>query len=355
MVRVNDGETQFLNKISSGQRKSLSLIRNFVKDIWNSDQIINEFGHHGIKHGENIANLAFKLSEANQGRLLSSDEIFLILSAAYLHDIGILCDIQKYPEIKEIAEKYYNLKFDPNFLDLINKPNNIKEKKFLRDNHHLFTAAWIKFAHQTGRSSLGEVLKSVPTELIGDLIDICRYHSKIPIGICDVYSADNDDLRKQLIVAILRLSDALDIDTKREHIDTIEKYENKPENVISKWIQNRTEVSFISNTIEIRIGLNASDKERYGSLIYDIGIAKFQTKNKPIISILVQNNIPIIYGPKTGVMENQKLENLPDPIVLKLEEYRLQKEKIKLAGEKGPIPAEILSEELTIWLRAIIV
>ena len=90
---------------------------------------------------------------------LSDQEIYLLLSGIYLHDIGMQCDVAKFDEIKTKAEEF-GAKFNIEFM--LCDGNYSKEmQKAIRKNHQFLTAAWIDFSNRTGKSVLGPAAKEI--------------------------------------------------------------------------------------------------------------------------------------------------------------------------------------------------
>ncbi len=78
-------------------------IREAAEKIWcvEAPRVIQDFTDHGINHYERLAEYAVTLLMANQGRPLSKEEAYLLLAGIYIHDIGMQCDVVRFPAIKE--------------------------------------------------------------------------------------------------------------------------------------------------------------------------------------------------------------------------------------------------------------
>lgn len=129
MAKFTDIELNLLETIKEDRLKtSLALIRETMEDIWGFDspRIINDYTDHGEKHCERIADYVSHLVQANDGKKLSSVEMYLLLSGIYLHDIGMQCDVVKHPNLKSGAEKY-GAKFNNNFESITSSAYNIEE------------------------------------------------------------------------------------------------------------------------------------------------------------------------------------------------------------------------------------
>jgi len=345
MAKFSDVEKQLMERITNDRlHASLEQIRQAAEDIWAADspQIVQDFTSHGMGHSERLAGFAAKLLENNGGRALSSKESYILLAGIYLHDIGMKCDVIRFSEIKENAEKL-GAKFDVEFSAETSSGYNIDEQKEIRKNHHYLSAAWIDYAKRTGDTFLGPAAKQIPPDLVSDLIDVCKYHSKLPINECPITFKSDPNERKQLVAAILRFSDELDIDKNRVTIETVKNFRLDPNNAVYWWLHNFTTLSISDhNAITLIVQLNPVDKEKYGSIVLTAFITNFQTKNRPVIIILNQNGIPVTMNAESRVEENSYTEQLPQEIARALESM-----------EDRSDPLRELAGEVCTWLQAI--
>lgn len=185
--------------------------------------------------------------------------------------------------------------------------------------------------------------KQIPPDLVSDLIDVCKYHSKLPITECAITFKSDSNERKQLVAALLRFSDELDIDKNRVTIETVKNFRLDPNNAVYWWLHNCTKIVISDhNAITIIIQLNPVDKKKYGSLVHTAFFTNFQTKNRQVINILKQNGVPVTISAESGVEENSYAEQLPQEIARALESM-----------EDRSDPLRELAEEVRTWLQAI--
>lgn len=345
MAKFTEIETEILKHITDSRlQSSLEKIREAMEDIWADDapRIIQDYTDHGIKHSERLADFASKLLQANDGRDLSAQEMYLLLAAIYLHDIGMQCDVVKFPKIKERAENL-GAKFEVEFTAKTASKYSIEEQKAIRKNHQYLTSAWIDHANRTGETVLGQAAKTIPEDIVDDLMDVCKHHAKLPITDCPLTFKFNPIERKQLVASLLRFSDELDVDGRRVSIETVKNFSLDPENSVYWWLHNRTKVVFSArNVIILSIRLHADDAKQYGSIIHEAFITEFHTKNRPVLSVLARDGIPIVISDDSRVVEDDRAERLPIEIVQVLE---------AIQQESNPLIE--LAEEVRIWLRAI--
>ena len=115
----------------------------------------------------------------------------------YLHDIGMQCDVVRFPKIEEKAERL-GANFNCTFSSEVASCYSLEEQRDIHKNHQFLTAAWIDYSFLTGDTILGQAIKTIPEELISDLIDVCKYHSGLPITECPQEFKFDPKGRKQL-------------------------------------------------------------------------------------------------------------------------------------------------------------
>jgi WD40 repeat protein len=345
MSELTEFEQKFLNCIPENSLKtSLALIRQANEIIWANEapRIIKDYTDHGIEHSKRLIANAWKILDANDGKPLSSKEIYLLVAGIYLHDIGMQCDLNNNPQVKEKAEQL-GAQFDLNFSARTSSAYDIEEQKSIRNNHQFLSAAFIDYAFRSGLTFLGQAAKSIPEELVADLMDICKYHSKLPITDCPSSFAFDPSQRKQFVAAILRFADELDIDGQRVLIEIVSNFKLDPQNSLYWWLHNRTKIIFIArNVVLLNIRLEQNDLLNFGSLIKETFISEFQAKNQPILNVLRQNGVPMAISAESDVVKDDLAEPLPFEIV-NLFQIKLQ----------AATPLDKLADEVSIWLRTV--
>lgn len=319
MPRFTEVERRILQKynLDPGLSNSLASIRGVMEDIWANDapKIVQNFTDHGEKHSERVAYFAEKLLQVNPSVEFSQEEIYLFLGGIYLHDIGMQCDIVKYPEIKRKAENL-GAKFNESFTAKTTNRYSLEEQKEIRKNHHLISAAWIDYLYAGKDQVLSHRIKTVPYDLVDDLIDVCKFHSKLSINDCPDYSVNYPDTRKRMVASLLRLADELDITGTRVNIETVKIFSIEPDNSIYWWLHNYTKINFVGcNKIHLKVDLHPEDFDAYSSFIQEDYITTFKNKNQPILNVLVGQNIPIVFDNNPGVVKHSRVEKFPPDIV----------------------------------------
>lgn len=347
MAKFTESEKLFLKCISDDRLlTSLSKIREAMEDIWceSAPRLVRDYTDHGEKHSARLVGFVDRLLLANDGKKLLEEEIYLLLAGIYLHDIGMQCDISKHSKIKEKAEEM-GANFHFNFLSNSSSNYKPKEQDSIRENHQYLTAAWIDFAY-TNENELSPTIKTVPSKFVSDLIDVCKYHSKLAITDCAESFTLFPTLRKRMVAALLRFADELDIGSERVTLNTVKFFSFNPNNSIYWWLHNHTTISFSSkNSVLIKISLHPEDMELYGSFIKKEYIDSFRTKNHPILNSLLRENITIFIDEDSGVVRDEYFEKFPSEIKSILNKMILP--------DKTDTHFYSLFEEVKIWLQAI--
>jgi hypothetical protein len=318
MAKFTKFEEELIESIEEPRlRTSLAMIRQAAEDIWASDtpHIIRDFTDHGIEHSERLVQYAVQLMKANAGNPFLTQQLYLLLAGIYVHDIGMQCDVVQFPKIKERAEALGAV-FDHEFTAQTASNYSVDEQKAIRRNHQYLTIAWIDYAYRTGETVLGPAVKTVPGELIAELMDVCLYHARLPIANCPPMLKSYPNQRKQLVAALLRFADELDVDCHRVNIETVKNFRLDPSNSIYWWLHNRTNITFSApNVVRLTIRLHPEDARRRGATVHTAFITEFQRKNRPVLDVLRQDGFPIAIDGDSEVVEDDYTEPLPSEIV----------------------------------------
>lgn len=296
--------------------RSLTSIRGVMESIWANEapRVVTDYTDHGEEHSKRVAYFAEKLLQANPDAKFSQQEIYLLLAGIYLHDIGMQCDIVKYPEIKKKAEGL-GAKFKKGFTAKTTGDYSFEEQKEIRKNHDFLSAAWIDYLYEGKDPVLSHGIKSIPYDLVDDLIDVCKFHSKLPITDCSDCFSDYPNSRKKMVSSLLRFADELDISSTRVKLETVKIFSINPENSIYWWLHNYTKINFVDcNKINIKVNLHPEDFKLYSSFVREDYITKFKSKNKPVLDILVEQRIPVVIDNNSDVVAHNRAEKFPPEI-----------------------------------------
>ena len=245
-------ESKLFNLIKKDTlRTSIELAIEFVKEIWDSDRLLTNFTDHTIKHNFKVLEIIEKMPNICKVNYLDEKEIYVLIMGIFLHDIGMQCDIRIRSNVKEEAERIFNVKFSQTYSNNKGTQLTIKQQKEIRDNHSLITAAWISILYYEKFH--------IPERMVEDIIDVCKYHSKLNIEDCPRNFKNHTRCRKKLIATILRLGDELDISYDRDRIGKVKESSIPEKSKIYWYIYYITDVEIDSNSIKIQYRINPEE------------------------------------------------------------------------------------------------
>ena len=294
---------------------SIRNIREAVSAIWTEDvRIIHDYTDHGLEHSERIfTKLYGLLSPENAIASLQENELYVLIIGVILHDIGMQCDVKKHSQIMDVAVKKFGAKFDTEFVPGTANAYSKEEQNEIRKNHHLLTAAWLDCSFKRKSDFPNNALQSIDSQYREDLINVCRFHSKLDIMNCPDLSKISR-IRCRFLAALLRLGDELDIDKYRVKLHTVENFTIDLENSIYWYIHDHTQILIEDHIISLRIYLSQEDHAVCSEILQDIVINKFKSKNAKLIEILIKNGIKAVISESSSVEIDEYAPLLPDPI-----------------------------------------
>lgn len=175
-----------------GWPRSLNGIRIATRQIWQRP-LHRYYTDHSVEHSKRIIEKLSKLTETlvQETRTgISSTEVYVLLAAAYLHDIGMQDENYEGGDLEEI-----------------------------RNNHHKLTRKLIteRYAKQSDRSIPLGFNDLVPVDIVDTIAAVAEAHRKTDLRDSqynEFYSGDGS-IRPRFLAALLRLADELDIDYRR--------------------------------------------------------------------------------------------------------------------------------------------
>lgn len=294
---------------------SIHNIRQAVSAIWTEDvRIVHDYTDHGLEHSERIfAKLHGLLAPENAFDSLQENELYVLIIGVMLHDIGMQCDVKKHPQIMDAAVKNFGAKFDTEFASGTANAYSKKEQNEIRKNHHLLTAAWLDCGFKGKSGFPNHALQSIDSQYREDLINVCRFHSKLDITDCPERSRISR-IRCQFLAALLRLGDELDIDKYRVNLQTVETFNFDPENSIYWYVHHHTQILIENHVITLKIYLAREDYTVCNEILQDTVINKFKSKNAKQIEILIKNGVKAVISDNSSVEIDEYTNPLPASI-----------------------------------------
>jgi len=177
-------------------------VREKAKAIWRKP-LLRQYTDHAIEHSERVISILEKLCLLLE-EPLTDDEVYVLLCAAYLHDIGM--QQENFFKVAVIQERYSEDEIAAALDD------QMQREAMIREWHHLIGEERIKY-------ELGE--KCIEPEFIDEVALVAKGHTKEDLGSYEDGSKGGGPMRLKLLAALLRLADELDLDYRRVKLDEL--------------------------------------------------------------------------------------------------------------------------------------
>ena len=289
-------------KLGEDFAPKIDIIKQEAEKIWTKGELYHVYYTlHGLDHSIYVIKILEKLIDGlNPKDNLNETEIFYLLSAAFLHDVGMQC---KYQDDGERAAKISKSK---------GKPYSVQD--LIRDEHHTRSGRYIK---DNFKSLKLDHFEAECIRLISEghrqiELDSKEYDDQL-IGL--------ESVRVRLLSALLRLADELDIAYTRapEILFDILK-EDMPDYSHLQWLKHYYTSGVLINTLEtngkkrtsIEIHCHYPNKE-VGRKITEILISKpIEDTLKDLRLILLEYGLNLNLDHK--IKCNPDLKEIPDDI-----------------------------------------
>ena len=290
------------NQLAQEQKNTVQACMIFTEKLWSTDRIIQYFTDHGPQHSLRVLEYIEQMPNICGYGFLDQDEIFVLLLGIVLHDIGMQCDIRVLNDVREQAESDYSISFSESY----DKKQMLTDKhqRELRKNHSSLTAAWIKQVKISSKSSsLAHALANLHGVFCDDLADVCRYHSFYDIQECPYSFKSYPKKRKQLVAALIRLGDELDIDYRRVTDSVLEHIAIPDEGAIHFLLHINTVISISDNAINTYYNLQKGDIDSHKSNL-QIYHDRFVKKNRDTLNILIRHGCSLYFSSPVFLRED---------------------------------------------------
>lgn len=266
LLKLLNGNSTLLASIEKCEKQGTPILDKYITNF-------PDYTDHTINHSKKVLEYA-EYALAKEVKNLTQDEIYILIMAGFLHDIGMCPTNEMKKRIKE----------SPEF-----KASNKSFEDYLRNIHHELSYEYItKHWKKLG------IVNEVYAEAIGlvgmghrivDLLDFDNYNTEFPV------QSGTEYVCLPYLAAVLRLADELDITNDRTPELLFDEY--LPENKISKkeWEKHKANyfVNFSKQTIKITS--KCENKDLYFALLKQYSkiedVIKYVTK---VIYTLPQND-----------------------------------------------------------------
>ena len=230
-AKIDVEPMELKHQLSGSFPSKLDIIEQETKEIWKKGEFYHVYYTlHGLDHSNSVIEILGRLVDGlNPEDKLNDTEIFCLLSAAYLHDVGMLC---KYPDDDAKAAQKSELK---------KRPYSVQD--LIRDEHHIRSGRYIK-EHRTDLK-----LDHIEVECVR-LIAEGHRQIKLDSKEYDDQVIGQKSVRVRLLSALLRLADELDITYKRAPETLFDILENDmPDYSLLQWLKHYYTAGVLIDTI----------------------------------------------------------------------------------------------------------
>lgn len=287
----------------------LVAIRDIVKkSVWDGPIVLNEYPDHGFNHSEKIISFLDEIvPQANPN--LSADELYILLSTAYLHDIGL-----QFPNYIPELKKVLATKGIPGL--------TAKKQQILRDKHREIVAQIIEEEEQ---------FKNLHPPYHSIIGEICTKHRASHLGedYMEMLGAfGGEKIRFRLLIALLQCGDALHLSADRvnmKKVDLISHHSKK------YWWKNHyiREIVIDEKTNRIRVHYEIP-REFEENMRTFMHFAELRFRGYPgdALDVMWDHGIRLrCGGPEAWIMINDEKSKMPQEIMDDIENYSLEIEK----------------------------
>lgn len=277
-------------------------IETAVRDFWET-ALIQHYTRHGIDHSERIIDALGSLL-IDYPSLLNDYECFVLISAAYLHDIGM----------QSPTHAGLPLKIEYS-LDEMNK---------IRENHNISSAKMIeesvsgKLKITFGLGECKEFAKSIAI--------ISKYHRNIDINQLKDSSIAGKEIKLPLLASLLRLADELDSDYRRVNMKKLMIKDIPMESKYHWWCHYYVQSIYIKSGC-INIFFRFPEEYRDSTLenlLKQKTVDSIHKHLSDVYDVFYRSGIKIYPEPKI-CSEDYQLDGILYPLPEDLKEYILSK------------------------------
>ena len=307
VICINEMRSLRKKLIPGSIRKRLEhLIKKLIVEWHNADPII-PYTIHDYRHSRAVEETLYELVPIpTLKKIFKPNELFLLLSAVWLHDIGMIPNL--FPSEKNQATCCDNPR------------ETIERNQHIRDKHAQRSEEYIKEKYD----DLGLKNELYEPKHLSDMVRLHRHKEYNELNKLPWKSEYDKKTRLPLLIAYLRLADALEIPLKENNVE-LKIYLAYGLDHISlfHWFKSKysTRIDFDPENFTITIIIKRPS-QKYGSDWHD-RLAPL----KLAISLTVQNEIDsikdIFAKSGSGLYLKVKCECLEDPVLKKNEVFDL--------------------------------
>jgi HD superfamily phosphodiesterase len=264
--------------LDADQRRTLDNVRAAAERIW-SRPLHRYYTDHTVTHSERVIGLLDGLTAGMMAtpKRLSSAEVFVLLAAAYLHDIGMQ---------------------DERFAGGDPSASSVQRLEIIRDAHHEVSAEMI---YRAAEDPVQAVYLGLPDD--PDLVEatalVAKGHRRVDLASVDYDSLVHGDetLRLRLLAALLRFGDELDIDHRRVDLEQMKLLALPVESQLHWWkCQYVGGVRIVDEYIRVAYRF-PQDRPDYEELIVPLVEGDIRAKHAALEGVFRADAVKVALGP----------------------------------------------------------
>ncbi|WP_321430259.1 NB-ARC domain-containing protein [uncultured Methanolobus sp.] len=285
------------SKLDENLASKLNIIEQEAKEIWSKGELNHlYYTLHGLDHSQNVINLINKLVEGLSIEL-NDAEIFCLLSAAYLHDVGMQV---KYDDDNSKCEGISKAK---------NRPYSVQD--LIRDEHHIRSGRFIKDHSKTLK------LDNYEADIIR-LVSEGHRKTDLNSESYDDTGIGNDPMRVRLLSALLRVADELDVTYKRAPGQVYELLEKEmPSFSVLQWLKHHYTSALVitttGNSTTINVHCHYPDVDNGNKIMNELIVKPINETIGEVQVILLRYGLDITLEQKLTI--NPDLDEIPADIL----------------------------------------
>lgn len=288
--------------LTADQRRALDNIRAAVERLWGRP-LHRYYTDHSAAHSERIIALLDGLTAGmmQTEKRLAPGEAFVLVAAAHLHDIGMQDERFAGGDLEEI-----------------------------RARHHELTAEMIYRVFEDSQRAFALPLGDDPG-LVEAIALVAKGHRKADLFATEYapFPLGGDTVRPQLLAALLRFADELDIDYRRVDLEQMKLLKLPPDSQLHWWKCHYVSgVSIVDEYVRVAYRF-PQDRPDYEGLVISLIEGEIRAKHAALEPIFRQHAVKVAIG-----QAQVRLMRLVKPLPPEVE--ALVREKLEGSQERAP-------------------
>ena len=270
-------DTTLIHTLDDGRRRAVENVRAAAVRVW-ARPLHRYYTDHTVAHSERVSGLLDGLTAGMMAtdRRLSPAEVFILLAAAYLHDVGMQ---------------------DERFAGGDPAKDSGQRLEAIRAVHHEVSAELIYRAVEEAGQAVALGLPDDPG-LVEGVALVAKGHRQVDLGAAeyDPFVHGDETVRLRLLAALLRFGDALDIDHRRVDLEMMRLLTLPVESQLHWWRCHYVSgVSIVDETIRVTYRL-PQERPDYEGLIVPLVEGEVRAAHAALEEIFRADAVKVALG-----------------------------------------------------------